>query len=353
MILFPIIFVLTTALCALCLSGFFLRMVKNREFSTGEIYLYSVGLAPGILTLSLYYLLLLFPRRAEWFYVGCILTGFILLGYLGRRGWTDWWFARRNSRKGKSTGGHSARSRSNRLLSFWIPVLLVAMVCVVVFGYVIQQPIKDHDVVQYAMLGRIIAEDRAIDFGGYRPHERTGFYSQVVHPPAFSLLHTWEKFSQKLLGGSGDLLFRSISPFYALLILAVIFYWVRRIKFVIALLGILVCMSGLAFYLSLTTYHIDSFRIFFSAVSWIFLARSIERPGKHYYAMLGISSGLAAFAHSIGVMVAGLNCLALFLFLPVPMTRRAVVSLAVSLTVLFFGGIHYILDIFWGTGWIL
>jgi len=355
MLSFFIVFTVSVPVFSFLLAGWPLRLGRSAGLDGWDTLLCTLGLAPGLISLFLYYLMVCFPGRGESFYLGGVVLLFLILGFLGRQGWRDrlrQWRDSRCATIGDRTPG-VRRRRWPRIL-FRLTVLSILAACLWgIMAHVVRQPIKDHDVVQYAVMGRIYAQDRSIDFSGYRPHRATGFYSQILHAPSFSLLHTWESFmNHGLLGRVGDLFFRSLSFFYAVLILALMYNLLRKRHVGLALLGILISLSGVAFFLALSTYHIDSYRMFFAFVSWIMLFRSIEGKHRHAFLLLGIFSGLAAFAHSIGVIVAGLNCLVVFGLGGKTWGEKMAAGSLVSLTVLLFGGVHYVIDTFFGQGWI-
>ncbi|NQT81098.1 MAG: hypothetical protein HQ555_11995 [Candidatus Aminicenantes bacterium] len=150
-----------------------------------------------------------------------------------------------------------------------------------------------------------------------------------------------------------DLYYKSISTYYALLILAVIFFWLSKKSKYLALFGMLSLLSGFSFFQTLITQHLDSYRIFLLIVSWIFLAYTIEKKDFLSFFLLGVFSGLAAFAHTIGAVLVVFNCLAVFIFLKGNFKYKLTKTTFVAFLMIAFGWFHYILDIIWGYGWII
>jgi hypothetical protein len=67
--------------------------------------------------------------------------------------------------------------------------------------------------------------------------------------------------------------------------------------------------------------------------------------------VLGAVGGMAANSHSLNVVA--ISVFILVLFLSKKRTKNNLLKIAFCLIlVLIFGGLHYILDTFWGTGWI-
>jgi hypothetical protein len=155
-----------------------------------------------------------------------------------------------------------------------------------------------------------------------------------------------EHFNQKK---DFDMYFRSISAYYGLLIIAIQFLWLYRKNRYLALLGLLVLLSGLRFVSMLVNYHLDSYRIFFLLVSWIFLAYTLKKKDGFSLFLLGVFSGFAAFTHLIGLAAALLNCLAVLIFDESNIKARVLKTAALGLLILAFGNIHYLLEALYGS----
>jgi hypothetical protein len=143
--------------------------------------------------------------------------------------------------------------------------------------------------------------------------------------------------------------FRSTSAYYGLLIIAIQFLWLYRKNRYLALLGLLILLSGLRFVSMLVNYHLDSFRIFFLLVSWIFLAYTLKKKDRFSLFLLGVFSGFAAFTHLIGLAAALLNCLAVLIFDESGIKTRLLKSAALGVLILAFGNIHYLMEAFYGS----
>jgi hypothetical protein len=225
----------------------------------------------------------------------------------------------------------------------------------------LQTPLEGHDILIYGNIGKLYHQEKAVAYPGYIYNEKNGFFFPGSPKPSFSLLLTWEMILNGcFLRGEGaehvqdmafDTYFKSISAYYGLLILFLIFYWLCRKNRYLALLGIVASLSGLRFFLMLINFHMDSFRIFFLLLSWIFLAYSIKKRDRFSLFLLGAFSGFTAFTHLIGVVIAIINCTALFIFLERPFKERVLKTVLLFLLVLVFGGIHYLLEALYGAHW--
>ncbi len=187
-------------------------------------------------------------------------------------------------------------------------------------------------------------------YSGYYP--KTGFSSFSKHAPGFPLLITWEKILNRFIQRNTDYYFKSISPYYGFLIVLNVFFLLRKKSPILAILGVVALFSGFNFFKNFATYHIDMYRIYFLTFSWVILAYTIEKKDMLSLFMLGVFSGFAAFSHSIGAIIAGINLLALFLFLDIGLWKRIKYSFYVCFLIMLIGGFHYFFDTFWGRGWI-
>ena len=150
-----------------------------------------------------------------------------------------------------------------------------------------------------------------------------------------------------------DLYYKSISTYYGLLIISLLIFWLSKESKYLALLGVFAILSGVTFFKTLIIQHLDSYRIFFLIISWIFLAYSIEKRDFFAFFLLGVFSGFAAFAHTIGAVLVGFNCLAIFIFIKGNLRYKLAKTTLIAVLTVTFGWFHYILDIIWGYGWII
>jgi hypothetical protein len=83
------------------------------------------------------------------------------------------------------------------------------------------------------------------------------------------------------------------------------------------------------------------------------LAYAIKKEDFLSFLLLGIFSGFAAFAHTIGAVIVTFNGMAIFIFLKGKLKNKLRKTISVIILTILFGWFHYILDIFWGFGWII
>jgi len=354
MILFLIEFILTNIIFSVIICVVLMRFNERSTHSNLELLLYSLGLGPVFTSLILYYLLLFLPHQSYLFYFMSIFICFMFLSFLGRKYFSALWddiikkiINTKNIFKKLNTS-----LQIKNILFLSIIFILLSIFLYLYLTNTLQTPLDGTDALRYGTLGKIIFKEKSLEYRWIRHYPKTGFYYGTSHAPSFSLLLTWEKIVDNFFSAEKDLYYKSISAYYTLLILAVMFFWLSKKSKYLALLGVFALLSGFSFFQTLITQHLDSYRIFLLIISWIFLAYSIEKKDFLSFFLLGVFSGLAAFAHTIGAVLVVFNCLALFIFLKGNLTYKLTKTTFVSFLIIVFGWLHYILDIFWGYGWI-
>ena len=347
--------VLTNVFLSLAFATILWRFNRSADLSPAEIIFYSTGTGPILASLSLYYSLILIPHQPDALYLTIVIFFALGLAFAGRASISQMASVFKQWRRlsWQSFKSAPANHKTGIVLFSLLLISLLSGYLWMYGNHTLHTPLEGHDVLQYAVMGKIFHQEKAIEFHGYRPYEKTGFYSRNSHAPSFSLLATWERLLNGVWGVNQDLYFKSTGAFYGLcIVLVFVFHLARRSRW-LALLGVLALFSGLGFFLTLVTFHLDSFRMFFLLVSWILLARSVMKRSRYLVMVMAIFSGFAAFAHSLGAIVAGLNVLALMMFYEGDWKERLGLGSLAAAIVLACGGIHYMIDTFWGTGWIL
>ena len=355
MILFSLQFILTNIIFSIIICTVLIRLDKEKMHSNLELLLYSLGLGPVFTSLLLYYLLLFFPHHSNLFYILGIFIIYLILSFLGRKYFSDL-LIDGNKKIKKIKNIFNNLSPSHQTKSIIITSFLILFLVSFLFLYItntLQTPLDGTDALRYGTLGKIFFTEKSLEYRWIRPYPKTCFYMPYNHAPSFSLLLTWEKTMGSFFNADKDLYYKSLSTYYALLILSILIFWLSKKNKYLALLGVFALLSGFYFFETLITQHLDSYRIFFLIISWIFLAYSIEKKDFLSFLLLGIFSGFAAFAHTIGAVLVVFNCLALFIFLKGNLKYKLKKTTSVTLLVIAFGWLHYILDIFWGYGWII
>ncbi len=335
---------------------------KNQTggYSVWELLLYSLGLGPITTVLVLYYLILIFPSRTGLFYLSAISGFYLVLLVMGYKGFIVIYRRTKRSVKEAAQTFKSAGTRSKVVhLVYWgIITALLTTFLFIYTGIVKHNRIEGHDALIYANYGKMYLKMRQIIYAKEMAPAYNGFVFKGSPKPAFSLLLTWEfLLNGKDFDGSPlfDAWFRSISGYYALLIMMAAFLWLFRRNRWLAVTGVFLLLSSLGFLLTIIDFHLDSFRIFFLLIAWIWLAYAVkegENPtGEHIFPiiMLGLFSGYAAFAHLIGLVAVAIIGIVFFLYYPGSFKRRFIYSALFLALVITFGGIHYILEAIYGS----
>ena len=355
MILFSIQFILTNIIFSVIICTALIRLNKEKIHSNLELFLYSLGLGPVFTSLILYYLLLFSPHQSYLFYLLGVFVCYLFLSLLGRKCfsvlYTD---ITRKVRNLKKTFKNLNTYHQIELILFSsLVTFLLASFLFLYLTNTLQTPLDGTDALRYGTLGKITFKEKSLEYRWIRHYPKTGFYYSMNHAPSFSLLKTWEMIVDNFFSAEKDLYYKSISTYYALLIFGLMFFWLCKKNKYLALLGICALLSGFSFFQTLILQHLDSYRIFFLIISWIFLGYAIEKKDSLSFLLLGIFSGFAAFSHTIGAVLVVFNCLTLFIFIKGNLKYRLSRTCFVTFLIIIFGWFHYILDIIWGRGWII
>ena len=346
-------FILTNAVFGLALCALLIRIDRNRAHPPAEIVIASFGLAPPIITLLLYYSLLVLPSLPDLVYFVIVLSFFVGVLYLGRHWMADSLAYLKSALiKGWQRLAAGPSHGFARWLSIHLASLLVLYLAFLIISS-LQVPIGGHDALSYAAQGKALYKIKHIELRGILLDPATGIYRPSFHAPSFPLFLTWEMILNGLFGFGGDMYFRSVHLYFGILIIALLVYWLNKKGRALALLGVIGLLSSRGFFLALARVHIDTYRIFFLLLSWIYLARALRNKDRLSLVLLGASSGIAAFAHTLGAFAAALTLLVFFLFLGGRILYRFQTAALVCLWALAAGGLHYLIDMAWGSGWIL
>lgn len=348
------VFLVTYVLFPACVWLFLLALDRRGNYPAMECLLYALGLAPALAALALYYALLMFPGGGPSAYVLTVGALFLVPGVI----------AAAPALRRFPAEGHSALARFDAMplrvkavsALFWVLVLIpLAWFLWHYLKYAFWYPLNGHDVLEYACQGKFFFNERAIYPFYDSSFPGTGIVFASKHAPGFPLLLTWGRFYDALGRQSeSDLFFRSIGVWYGFLILAVQAFWLSKLNRWLALLGIFAILGNSWFFAAIVTeHHLDTFRIFLLMLSWIWLARHIYDDDRLSLYIFGACAGLAAFAHSIGMVLVIISLSALFLFARGGIKARIYKAVAAALLALLFGGGHYLLDLFCGRHWVI
>lgn len=221
-------------------------------------------------------------------------------------------------------------------------------------GLAFFKPITDHDALIYVAQGKVFFDDLAINYGPERFHEANSYYYIGQHAFTYPLQLTWERMINQVIGVESDIFFRHISLFYFVLMLALPYYWLRKVNARLGFLAVVLLFTAGVNWNSLMYQNLDTFRIFLFAVMVIFMLRLVRKVNKLHVLGFGLFAGLAAGVHSIGMMLAAMAGLVLVLFMRGNFVRERLPAWGMAaVLIVLFGGLHYLLDLTIGTGWFL
>lgn len=352
-ILFSLQFALTNIIFSVIIFGVLSKINKEGKHSNKELLLYSFGLGPIFTVLLLYYLFLFVPGRSDLFYFLSICIIYALLS-LTELKFLSFSILIEFLKSAKNKFKNIIFSIPKKSFLPYAGIFLVLIPFLVLF--IINSlctPVRGHDSLGYASFGNILYMEKSMDWVWKRTYPQNNYYYKIDKAPSYSLFATWEKIMDDFLGIKKDLYYRSVSFYYALLVLLVFLFWLMPINKYLSFLGVFIFITSFSFWHPLTAHHLDFFRIFFLGVSWIFLMHAVKKRDFLSFTLLGVFSGLAAFIHNIGAALVLVNIFVLFVFLKGSFKYKFKKAGYVLCLTIIFGWFHYILDIFWGWGWLI
>jgi hypothetical protein len=359
-------FLLTVTYILVPLS-LFVFLSKLRVFSSisAKLLLFTaMALGPFLVTLLLYYQFLFVPHHADYFYVltTCLITLLPLSG-LSRKLCSDivrplreyFFFIKKESPVHKEHTLQLIYAGNTRFVDTKkILVLFTLFFFIFNIFYCMQNSLTGHDMLEYSLYGDNLYSKKKIEYVKDIYDRKSGFYYVGLHGPSLPLFKTWERLANNLVfkGYATDFLFRSISVYYRI----ILFYlglllilpsglWASMFWFILYNLPI-------GFFNFSTFPHIDSFRICLICLTLYYFYHLLHLRSNSYFVLFAICCGAQSFVHSLGVFIAVIMGVILFLFYPDKILQRLGKTLALLAIVLIFGNIHYVLDALTGTGWI-
>ena len=345
--LFLIVFLVTNVCCSGVLAALLLRWTEDPALRGGTALLLALGLGPILVSLLLYYMLWLLPGLPPLAGVAITLLPFVVAGLFVKAGWKQLPDLIVKTTRAMITWGDRGRIPSSAgLVAFSLFLVAAAL-----FTWN-SKPLIDHDVLEYALKGRLFARDMAVQYERFPFDAASGFYYVGLHGFGFPLLGSWETIWGNIVGLQGDLWFRSITAWYCWLLIILIWRTLRAVDERAAWVGLLTLPPTFGFIFLFTTYHLDALRAFLFTSSVLLQLRWMVRPSRSVLLLFAMFAGLHAFTHSLGAIIGCAQLAILLITAPggfVRRVRNALIAVAVFLAA---GGIHYVVDVISGTGWI-
>jgi len=352
-LLFP--FLLTNVLFAFAVFTVLMRWNKAGNYGKWEVLLLSMGLAPGITSLVMYYILWLLPGLSSTVHICFVLGVFVLLGILGAKQ-----FSQLKQLLGSipKTMRHEWRvlfkkeeGKKSLDSAWWLLVVLFPFLGWWSYATLLT-PITGHDMLEYIYQSRVMFQDAAVVYEAHHYDAGSGFYYVGLHAWGFPLLHSWELTLNTITGTSYDLFAKVQTPWYLLLAVFTAYYWLRKKSGALANYTVLLMLFTYGYFVTGYSVHLDTFRTFFILLLFVAMLKVVKYNDILSWRLVGVLGGMAAFAHSLGLLVACMALFTLLFYAQGKFKERLPKLVMASILLLVFGGIHYVVDIFFGTGWI-
>ena len=333
-------------------SAITLLSTNNQNYKIS--FIYALGIGPALASLLLYYLLLLLPGYTSPTYLAIIFLIYTTLIVINPKSINV--FVKTFSSILKSgslvfklnTGVKNYFFNTNNI---FIGILFIVFAVGVKNILLTQMP--GHDVLEYMVQGEYLFEDKAIEYVPHRYYPTTGFYYVGLHGWSFPLQVTLEKMVDNITFFGFDLYFKSLTLWYGVLLLTIVYTLSKKymdVLYALSIISILCLAKG--YLTSIIFFHIDSYRMFFFCLSFLFTLQQINKPNFKSLPVLAFVAGTSGFSHSLGVIIAIILGAGLLLYIPKNWRYKIKYLLTYTFLVLLFGGIHYVIDVFYGTGWI-
>lgn len=323
---------------------FFHRLYHLNKTHMLILFFLMTGLSPYLATLIIYYSLYILPHQSNIFYLMIVFLMYLLIYILFHKKstWRSLWKMLTES--------------LNRKIHFVLISIISFLGIIFLLGwmyYISVKPITEHDTLEYATQGKVFYEQKVISYQPHRYDKHSGFYYVGLHGFSFPLLATLERMTNIFIN-SNDYFFRSINSIYGMLILMVFFlYSFEKTNFFYAIIMSVSLLFTYGFFETIMKYHIDHFRIFFLVSSIYVLVQFFDHiKNTSCLNVLGLFLGAQSNTHSLGFMLACILLCSLFLFLPFVLKDRMKIISYLFFLMMLYGGIHYVCDVFFGTGWI-
>lgn len=336
-----VVALVTNVLFGGVVAAFLLGQNDRLQLPAWPLVLVGFGLGPLLTTVILYYLLALWHGVPQW---GALLAPAMLMLVLGLRA-GDGWVSLTVLLKG-------VPARLLRDRSLWPFVVGSLFLGAITFLFLANKPLVDHDVLEYGLQGRRFLNEMSIVYQRFQYDPGSGFHYVGLHGFSFPLLFTWEGLWASVTGLRSDLWVRSITMWYGWLLIAFCWSLLRRVDRWLAVGGGIALAVPVGFLFLLSIYHLDSYRIFFFTVSVASFVALLERPLFGRLLLFAVLVGAQSFIHSVGAILAGMLLMVLLFALPLLWGRRLRWVCIAAAVMLAMGGVHYVVDTFFGTGWI-
>ena len=285
-------FILTYIILGHALALLLLKLLRNHPIDKLSVIFVSLGLAPGIVSLILYFSFIVIPHAPSYAYICIVLAIFTLMVLVSWRSYPLLIQAYR-----------SLFDKAHSLLAAWLRIglaLLIIVVVLFIFYKAVLFPIEGYDQLQHATIGRMIYQDRSLEqFPLMQPSEQ-GLTLNVAYPPGLHMLYTWTY----LLQGSvaSDIGVRFVSPMYVVFTLLLLWRWGKLLGRNSGLFAMLI-MAMVPWYMhQAASNSIDAYRIFFVCASLYLAYQLTQSRSIPLIVITGFALALSVFSHTLGIL---------------------------------------------------
>ncbi|MGE0516314.1 MAG: hypothetical protein AB7E81_03500 [Hyphomicrobiaceae bacterium] len=199
-------------------------------------------------------------------------------------------------------------------------------------------PMMENDALEYMAVARHIYESRSLAVYPVLHSSAEGLFAPSSHPPAYHMYIVWGyvwlgtfNFAPARL-----LAFYNLAGMFALLSCA-LWNHSQRVK----CMAFLLLLSVPLYVSMLVGYHIDPLRLVAFSASAIAVAQIIDRPNYSQAVLSGVILGLAAFAHSIGVLAWVFGGISWLMLGPADRFRNLKIPLIICAVAVVVGGAQF------------
>ncbi|MGE0679739.1 MAG: glycosyltransferase family 39 protein [Candidatus Binatia bacterium] len=340
---------ITALLCTYVIASDFVflglsrLLKKDRVLSAQELFFFTRGVGPLVISWLMYNLFLFSPRQPPGYYVGVIGGLFVALFVWARRE-TPHLFA------AYAACGQSLR-RLAALRSFSLFLLAcTTLICLFILFIGIAFPIVGHDSLVLAIEARIMRQDLSLEhfLNRVEPDSRSGYLPMSFQAPFLQMLYVW--FSLVAGVKQMDILTRTVSPVFGLHCLILVGYLTRRRASLSSALWTMFLLAVTPLFLLMSYDNAqDTPRYYFALLALIWFAKLLEAQSVislSWATVVGFFAGGAVYSHLLGAPAVAVGTLWV-LYAGRASWRRSLtsVTLIVMMTVLVGTGYHYLASV--------
>jgi hypothetical protein len=233
------------------------------------------------------------------------------------------------------------RLRQMRVIWSALDALLV-IIAVLMVVQIATLPMMENDALEYMAVARHIFETKSLSIYPVLNAAPNGLFAPSSHPPAYHMYLVW---GNAWLGVANFAPARLLALFnligMASLLVRAFYNHDRRTK----TLSVFLMLSVPLYVTMLVAYHIDALRLLPFLAAAIAVGAVIDRPNTQQAVLTGALLGLAAFAHSIGILAWLFGGLAWLVLGPHDKLRNFRLPLIIGAVAFAVGGAQFVKNI--------